>query len=135
MAQVSVETISAQEVAKINETSEKYIEFLLAKDVDKLVRLYTDDAVFMPPGHPAVRGRTDLKAWVENFPKVTKFDLRIEEVEGVGNLCYVRGTFSMSMRPESGPPVDDFGKYVEVRKKQPDGNWLIAVDIFNSDKS
>jgi ketosteroid isomerase-like protein len=26
------------------------------------------------------------------------------------------------------------GKYLEIRKRQPDGSWLVAADIFNSDK-
>jgi ketosteroid isomerase-like protein len=27
----------------------------------------------------------------------------------------------------------DKGKYVEIWKKQPDGSWKCAVDMFNSD--
>ena len=30
-------------------------------------------------------------------------------------------------------PTHDTGKYVEIWRKQPDGKWLIAVDISNSD--
>lgn len=30
--------------------------------------------------------------------------------------------------------MDDTGKYLTVWKKQPDGNWKIVRDIFNSDK-
>ncbi len=41
------------------------------------------------------------------------------------------------VRPElpegAAEPVQDRGKYVEIRRKQADGAWLIAVDIFNSD--
>lgn len=40
----------------------------------------------------------------------------------------------MTMAPPGAPgPVKDSGKYVEVRRRQADGRWLVAVDIFNSD--
>jgi ketosteroid isomerase-like protein len=46
----------------------------------------------------------------------------------------VLGTYTMTIVPPGAPgPVNDSGKYVEVRRKQSDGSWLIAVDIFNSD--
>ena len=31
-----------------------------------------------------------------------------------------------------GPAADD-GKYIEIWKRQADGSWKIAYDIFNSD--
>ena len=30
-------------------------------------------------------------------------------------------------------PIQDHGKFIEIRRKQPDGSWLISRDIFNSD--
>ncbi len=30
-------------------------------------------------------------------------------------------------------PTHDTGKYVEIWRQQPDGKWLLAVDISNSD--
>ena len=35
--------------------------------------------------------------------------------------------------PGAPGPVHDEGKFVEIRRKEPDGMWLVAVDIFNSD--
>ena len=31
-------------------------------------------------------------------------------------------------------PLEEVGKYIEIRMRQPDGSWRLAVDIFNSDK-
>jgi ketosteroid isomerase-like protein len=33
----------------------------------------------------------------------------------------------------SGKPVNDHGKFVEVREKQADGKWKCGTDIWNSD--
>jgi ketosteroid isomerase-like protein len=36
--------------------------------------------------------------------------------------------------PEGAPePFQESGKYVVILQKQPDGSWLVVVDIWNSD--
>jgi hypothetical protein len=32
-----------------------------------------------------------------------------------------------------GPPMQDYGKYTSIWRKQPDGSWKIIVDMFNTD--
>jgi ketosteroid isomerase-like protein len=134
MAQPTVGALSAKDTAAIRSASEQFSRFLLAQDFDALVQLYTDDGVFMPPHQPAVNGRSALRSWMAAFPKVTQFALEIGEIDGREDLAYVRGRYSMTLHPDGAPgPVDDVGKYIEIRKKQPDGSWLMAADIFNSD--
>ena len=87
----------------------------------------------MPPG-PAVTGRLAIKEWMAAFPAASKFELNIDDIDGQGDLAYVRGHFLMVIHPEGAPePVEDRGKFLEVRRKQADGSWLMSVDIFNSD--
>src|SRR5262249_20915537 len=109
---------------------------LLARSHDELVGLYAEDAVFMPPHQPAVQGRAALRAWMEAFPPLSLFEVQVDEIDGRADLAYARGRYWMKFQPEgASEPVGDFGKYVEIRKKQPDGSWLLTVDIFNSDKA
>ena len=128
--------LSAEDVEAIRGGSEQFTRFMLARDFDALVRLYAEDAVFMPPHRPAVKGRLALRDWLGAFPKVTRFTFTLDDIDGRGDLAYVRGSYSMTLHPEGAPgPVGDAGKFVEIRKKQPDGSWLLAADIFNSDKA
>ena len=56
------------------------------------------------------------------------------KVDGRDDLAFVLGPLAMTFVPPGAPgPISDSGKYVEVWRKQPDGKWLIAVDISNSD--
>ena len=32
-----------------------------------------------------------------------------------------------------GTAVPDAGKYLEIRRRQPDGRWLLSHDMFSSD--
>ena len=88
----------------------------------------------MPPNQPMVQGSEAILAWMEAFPPLTEFDLIAVEIDGYGDLAYVRGTGTMTMTPEGAPePIKDTVKFIEIRRKQDDGSWLIAIDIFNSD--
>ena len=61
-------------------------------------------------------------------------EVGVAEIEGRGDLAYVRGTYTMTLHPDGAPePVEDAGKYLEIRRKQSDGSWLYVADMFNSD--
>jgi len=136
MAQLTVSALSAKDIAAIRSISDQFSRFLLAQDFDAVAQLYTDDAVLMPPHQPAVNGRPALRTWMADFPKATLFALEIVEIDGREDLAYVRGKYSMTLHPAGAPePVEDVGKYIEIRRRQPDGSWLMAADMFNSDKA
>ncbi|MGE5803721.1 MAG: YybH family protein [Gemmatimonadota bacterium] len=96
--------------------------------------LYTENGSVMPPNTGIVEGRAAIRAWTAAFPPTSDFALTPIEIDGRGDLAYVRGTYSFKIVGPDGHQVgEDHGKFVEIRRKQPDGEWLIAVDIFNSD--
>src|SRR5947207_3660001 len=108
-----------------------------AKDVDKTVSYYSEDAAVMPPNAPSAKTRETIRsAWKEMLTtpgaairwKATKV-----EVAKAADLAYVSGTYEEAMTDASGKSVKDHGKYVEVWKKQADGTWKVVADIWNSD--
>jgi len=126
--------LSQEDVKKINEVTQTLAKAFLAKDWATVAEMYTDDAVVCPANEPSVNGRAAIRAWVESFPPITEHSVNNVQVEGRDDLAYVVGTYAMTVEPPGAPgPVKDTGKYVEIRRRQPDGKWLIAVDIFNSD--
>jgi uncharacterized protein (TIGR02246 family) len=126
-------SLSESDIQNIRELSSKFAKNIVEQDFEGVASIYTEDATLMPPG-PAVNGRPAIKEWMAAFPPVSKFELNIDDIDGEGDLAYVRGHFHMVLHPEGAPePVDDRGKYLEVRRKQADGSWLMSVDTFNSD--
>jgi uncharacterized protein (TIGR02246 family) len=108
-----------------------------AKDLDKTVSFYSDDAIVMPPNASAARTKEAIRsAWKEILTspgaaiswKATKV-----EVAKSGDLACVSGTYEETTTDASGKPVKDRGKYVEVWEKQADGKWKCGTDIWNSD--
>lgn len=128
--------LSAHDVAAIRARTDEWVSLLLAGDLDALAGLYSEDCVFMPPHHPAVRGRRALRSWMAGLPPVTRFTAEIEAIDGREDLAYVRGTYAMTLVPPGAPgPAEDAGKFLEIRQKQADGSWLLIADIFNSDRA
>jgi len=95
---------------------------------------YTENAVFMVPNLPAVEGRAAIRAWFAGGPPFASFTLTAKEIDGTGDLAYVRGTWTLGIAAAGKTPaIEDHGKFLEVRRKQANGEWLMVADIFNSD--
>ena len=108
-----------------------------AKDLDKTVSYYSDDAIVMPPNASAATTKEAVrKIWGDLLvgPGVAISWKAIKvEVAKSGDIGFVSGTYELTMNDASGKPINDRGNYVEVWKKQADGKWKVAVDIWNSD--
>ena len=118
---------------QLKSRGDDFTKRLLAKDWPGMAALYSTDAIFMPPNEPAVKGRAAIQTWMSSFPPVSAFSLTTEDVDGAGDIAYVRGTYAMSFTPPGAPTVNDHGKFLEIHKRQTDGTWLTIADTFNSD--
>ena len=126
--------LSQADLRKIDDVTQTAVNAALARDFATWAALFLDDAVVNPPNEPAVKGRAAIRAWLEKFPPITEFKLKNEKVEGRDDLAYLLGTYTMTITPSGAPgPVKDSGKFVTVVRRQPDGRWLCAVDMFSSD--
>jgi uncharacterized protein (TIGR02246 family) len=126
--------LSQTDVRKIDEATEIAMKAAVAQDFATWAALFLDDGVVYPPNEPAVKGRAAIRAWLEKFPPITEFKLNNVKVEGCAELAYVLGTYTMTITPPGAPgPVNDSGKFVSVVRRQADGRWLLAVDMFSSD--
>jgi len=126
--------LSDADRAAIQTVSQKWRDAAVAGDWAALGGCYASDALLLPPNHVAVEGREAIEDFFAGFPPVTEMTLRNLEVEGHGDLAYVRGIYTMTMAPEGQPPVQDNGKYLDIRRRQDDGSWLIVRDMYSSDE-
>ncbi len=108
-----------------------------AKDLDKLVGFYTDDAVLMAPGAPSMAGKAAIQTMVKQMVADPALSLKFEatrvEVASGGDMAYTQGSYTMTMTdPSTKKPINDKGSYVTVYKKQADGSWKAVSDIASS---
>ncbi|MEY2496101.1 MAG: hypothetical protein QOJ45_2593 [Verrucomicrobiota bacterium] len=103
-----------------------------AKDVDKTVSFYADDATVLPPNQSMVTSKTGIrtlwKGFLESLTNISWKTTRVEIAKS-GDMGYLIGTYAMTMKDGA----KDTGKYCEVWKKQADGKWKVAADMFSSD--
>jgi len=102
-------------------------------DWSALANEFTEDAVMMPPNSPAVAGRAAIAEWEAENEAGFRIALRPDEISIVGDRAIIRGRSCVFIPLEEGAVGVDIGKFLEVRRRQPDGHWLVAQDIFNSD--
>lgn len=95
---------------------------------------YAEDAISMPPNMPPLVGKAAILAMCKSAPSFKKFDVKDLEVEGSGNLAYIRGTYNETVKVNDTTDVNDKGNYLEIWKKDAKGDWKCIRDMFNSDK-
>ena len=129
----AADPISPRDVAAIEAASRTWVETYNRNDWEALSELFTPDAVMMPPGVPAVQGRSAIAAWEATNEAGFRIAFAIDEIDGSGDTGFVRGRSCVFIPTASGAYEVDVGKFLEIRKRQADGNWLIHADVFNSD--
>ena len=127
--------LSANDLAAIQQAHFAYRDAWRANDPDAVMASLTADAVLMPHhGAPVVAGADAIRQFW--FPPdsppatVTTFDTTVDEVSGSGDVGYLRGTFSLSFE-FGGQTYTNGGNFMEIARKQADGDWLISHRIWN----
>jgi len=108
------------------------------KDLNKCVSFYTDDASVLPFNAPIATGKDQIrKVWsqlMSNPGYSLRFGSTKVEVARSADLAYEIGTFDLTLADQAGKTAAMRGKYVVAWKKQANGEWKAAADIFNTDQ-
>jgi len=109
-----------------------------AHNLTAVVSYYGDGAVMLPPNAPMATDALAIrKQWAAMLPPevaATWTPGRVE-VAAAGDLVYDVGTYTAITRAtRKARGSTDSGKYMSIWKKQADGNWKVASQIWNSDK-
>jgi len=127
--------LSSEDRRTIETSSKTWVETYNQNDWKALALLFSANATMMPPNSPEVRGHDAIAAWQNENESGFRIAFDIQEIDGDGNIAYVKGRSCVFIPDGDGGFLVDVGKFLEVRKKQSDGAWLIYADIFNSDSS
>jgi ketosteroid isomerase-like protein len=92
------------------------------------------NGVWLPPGKPAVVGKDKIvQHYAEYFARVrSEFELQPGDIQVSDGWAFMSGAFSRADTPKAGGKATQAsGHYLFVLRKQTDGTWKIARDIWN----
>lgn len=115
----------------LEDFDEGYNEAFNRGDPAACAAFFTEDVILMSPNAPMTRGRA---AFEEIYRARIQADSggahtnHLVEYGQDGDLAYQVGTYAV----EGAEPAEQ-GKFLNVLKRQPDGQWKVAASMFNSD--
>jgi ketosteroid isomerase-like protein len=144
------EPLSEADATAIRDLARSYFEAVIGEDASALSALYADDAVLMPPYRPAIEGRAAIEAALalpDAFNQgLSYWGITLSPDARGGEWVYDWGTYALLLAPDSVPlnerrpdldtmpdSVAHAGKYLVVLRRQVDGSWLIAREIWTKD--
>jgi ketosteroid isomerase-like protein len=105
------------------------------REVDRIISYWTDDARVYPPGLPVVSGKAALRGYVESALAIPGFHITWTSSEASlspdGQLAFVLSVNAVTMPGPDGRLVTTSGRAVTVWRREQDGDWRCAIDIWN----
>lgn len=128
----------AADIEAINEVRERERTAFLGGNADSYVALFTDDCVVMPPGGSLIKGCAALRSWFQGVHD--QFSFVDGEIESLATIVVVGYAWELydarrSLIPRAGgEAVEERYRGMHIYRRQPDGTWRIAQDIWNAAK-
>jgi len=116
--------------------TERVLEASQSGDIDRIVSLFADDAVVMPPNDTTLFGKDEVRSWWEEYFQVFRVTSSVEtarDVTVIGDQAFERTAFSVTIVPKQrGARIKDDIQSLIVWKRVTDGTWKISHHIWNS---
>jgi ketosteroid isomerase-like protein len=127
---------TADEGAALMQVSRDWAKAAEARDTERVLAYWADDAIVMPADQPALVGKEAIRGMVQGGFADSAFSITWEPERAVisqsGDMGYLVEHNRMTFRDPSGRRRTTFGKGVTIWKKDANGNWKNVVDIFNT---
>jgi ketosteroid isomerase-like protein len=127
----------AADEATLRKLDDEWSKAAGAKDIEKTVSFYSDDAIVLVPNSPLLKTKDQIRTLWTGMFSIPGFSggWKPEKIEIArsGDLAYISGRYEINEVDPSGRPLTDTGNYLEIWRKQSDGNWKCVVDTFSSD--
>ena len=125
----------AAEEAAIRTADADWLAAAKARDLERILPFWADDATILPAGEPAISGKAAIRQYVAGAFGSPGFSISWNtekiEVSSSGDLAYSTGTNHITFNNLDGKPIATDNRAVVVWKKQPDGSWKCTVDMMS----
>ena len=116
---------------KIRELITEWMRATETGDLPRVLRLMTEDVVFLTPGKPPMRGRNAFAAALQEMsPKVRiEGSSEVQEVRVNGDWAYCWTELSVTVTPRNGGESKRrSGHTLTILRRNPEGAWMVYRD-------
>ena len=124
------------DLAAIAAFNARYLQAINDEDIAALSALTTQGHIMLAPNRAPIVGKAANDELNGNAFEQFDFDetWTPEETVVAGDWAYQRGTFTVRAAPKAGGDVRDVrGSFLRIYERQPNGEWRMTRDMFNSD--
>jgi uncharacterized protein (TIGR02246 family) len=127
----------AEVESAIRATDAQWLATVKTRNAEKSASFWSDDASIFPPDATPIIGKQAIRAYVAGAFASPDFyiDWKTDKVivAASGELAYSTGSDVFTFRTPDHKLVTQHTNGVVVWKKQADGTWKAAIDIWNAD--
>jgi ketosteroid isomerase-like protein len=116
----------------ISDLNSQFLKAFNSKDPVAFAAVFSDDAVLMPPGYPAIKTQLAIQDYARQMQASSPVNgmlLNVAETVVTGDYAFCSGYYTLL--GADGSSIDH-GKFLEVLKNE-GRDWKIFRDIYNSD--
>ena len=120
------------EISAIRAAEEDLAAAFESADATAWVDFYTDDAIFVGPGVPAIEGRSALLE-VASHVTISSMEIVADSTIGGDEFAATLGRASWVNGPNASGGVRVRRRFLMVWRREQDGRWRIARELLNDD--
>lgn len=127
----------AEDAGAVSRLFADFLAAFNAGDASAVSALFTDNAVMMLNDGSSVIGRTAIRAAYDGFFQhfAAEQTASIEEIEVAGDWAFCRCSWKIALTPKAGGErAEPRGAALWILKRQGDGSWKGARQIFTADR-
>ena len=121
----------ADDKQQIRDLIETWGRASAAGDLEKILSLMDEDAVFLRAEHRPMRGREAFAAQFQKAIEQVRIEAAsdVQEIEVSGDMAYCWNELSVTMTPlKGGTPLLHSGPVLTIFRKKADGSWVLSRD-------
>ena len=118
---------------KLMEVSREWSQAVSAKDDEKVLSYWSDDAIIILPNQAPIKGKAAIRNMIEADSKNPGFSISWEPLEAHVSDDGTMGYLLEQNKVTLNDSTTFFNKVVTVWRKSADGNWKNVVDISTPD--
>jgi uncharacterized protein (TIGR02246 family) len=124
--------LSTSDISAVRAAEKAFAEAFESPDLTAWVDFYTDDAIFVGPGVPAIEGRSALLDFAPQI-SISSMEIAAASTLGDGDFAATLGRASWVSGPKGSDAPRVRRRFLMVWRRELDGHWRIAREMLNED--